>query len=144
MINFVRMEQKFTRVGSYQYSSEAVIMKGRLEAEGIQVFMADNFTIDTDPLVSNAIGGVKLYVLTEQLEDALTILDDISKYSVDEHGNYLACPNCNSPTVELITTIKDRKSLLAFLFGFGLFGTLPLYTKYKYRCSSCGHEFETK
>jgi DNA-directed RNA polymerase subunit RPC12/RpoP len=136
------MEPKFTRVGSYQYSSEAIIVKGKLEAEGIEVFMADNFTIDTDPLVSNAIGGVKLFVRTEQADEAFKILNDISRYSVDENGNNITCPNCNSQTAELITTVTDKKSLLAFLFGFGLFGTLPLYTKYKYRCSNCGHEFE--
>lgn len=138
------MEQKFTRIGSYQYSSEATIIKGRLEAEGIEVFMADNYTIDTDPLVSNAIGGVKLFVLTQQLDDALAVLDDISKYSVDENGNYISCPRCNSHAAELITTVKDTKSLLAFVFGFGLFGTLPFYAKYKYSCSNCGNEFDLR
>ncbi len=52
------MENTFIKVASFQYSSEAMIIKGRLEAEGIEVFMKDNNTIDTDPLVSNAIGGV--------------------------------------------------------------------------------------
>lgn len=135
------MENKFIKIGSFQYSSEAAIVKGKLEAEGIEVFMADNFTIDTDPLVSNAIGGVKLFVLTQQFDHASEILNDISKYSVNENGDLISCPDCNSQTTELITTVKDKKSLLAFLFGFGLFGTLPLYTKYKYRCSNCGNEF---
>ena len=48
----------FTKIGQYQYSSEAFIYKGKLEAEGIEVFVRDNHTVDTDPLVSNAIGGV--------------------------------------------------------------------------------------
>ncbi len=50
----------FSTVAVFQYSSEAQIIKGRLESDGIEVFLADNLTIDTDPLVSNAIGGVKL------------------------------------------------------------------------------------
>ena len=50
----------FRKIASFQYSSEAIIYKGRLESEGIAVFMRDNFTIDTDPLVSNAVGGVKI------------------------------------------------------------------------------------
>lgn len=54
------MKETFSRVAVFQYSAEAQIIKGRLEAEGIETFLADNHTIDTDPLVSNAIGGVKL------------------------------------------------------------------------------------
>ena len=136
------MENKFTTVGSYQYSSEAVIIKGRLEAEGIEVFMADNFTIDTDPLVSNAIGGVKLYVHTSRLTEALRVLEDISQYSVDDKGQRIVCPKCGSDTAVLLTTVKNRKSLLAFVFGAGLLGTLPFYTKYIYKCNNCHHEFE--
>ena len=54
------MSETFKTIAKFQYSAEALIVKGRLEAEGIQVFLTDNHTIDTDPLVSNAIGGVKL------------------------------------------------------------------------------------
>ena len=37
----------FVTIAKYQYSSEAQIAKGRLEADGIDVFLADNLTIDT-------------------------------------------------------------------------------------------------
>lgn len=134
------MEKTFTKIGSYQYTSEAIIIKGKLEAEGIEVFMADNFTIDTDPLVSTAIGGVKLYVNTEDAEKAQEILEEISRYSVDDKGKPLSCEKCGSHEVELGTTIKDLKSLLAFLFTF-ITVLLPFYTKYKYRCNNCGNEF---
>ncbi|MFL9843236.1 putative signal transducing protein [Flavobacterium rhizosphaerae] len=75
------MENAFQKVAAYQYSSEAIVIKGRLEAEGIEVFMADNYTIDVDPLVSNAIGGVKLFVRTENVEKAKEILSEISRYA---------------------------------------------------------------
>lgn len=42
--------ETFTTVAVFQYSSEAQIVKGRLESDGIEVFLADNLTIDTDPL----------------------------------------------------------------------------------------------
>jgi len=138
------MENEFTKIGSYQYSSEAVIIKGKLEAEGITVFMADNFTIDADPLMSNAIGGVKLFIKTEQLEEAKNILSAISRYSLDNEGKAIHCPNCNGEHVSVGSTINEKKSLFSFLFSFALFGALPLYTKYKYRCDDCGAEFEIK
>jgi len=59
------MESTWVVIANYQYSSEAQIFKGRLEAEGIQVHLQDEYTIDTDPLMSHAIGGVKLKVHRE-------------------------------------------------------------------------------
>jgi DNA-directed RNA polymerase subunit RPC12/RpoP len=134
------MENMFVKIGSYQYSSEAVIIKGRLESEGVKVFMGDNFTIDTDPLVSNAIGGVKLFVKNENLEQAQSILSEISRFSLDNEGELMQCPKCGMHKIELGSTVTDIKSLLAFLLGF-ILGLFPFYTRYKYRCSNCGHEF---
>jgi len=135
------MSQTFTTVAKFQYSSEAQIIKGRLESEGIQVFLSDNFTIDTDPLVSNAIGGVKLKVLTQDVIKAKYILDSIEKYSIDDEGKPIICPNCNKIEVQLYSTITDLKSFFAFLLGF-LSGTLPFYSKDKYRCQNCNAEFD--
>ena len=135
------MKNTFTKIGSYLYSSEAVIIQGKLEAEGIKVFVTDYFTINTDPLMSNAIGGVKLFVKTEQLEDAKQVLEQISRYSLDNEGDPITCPKCNGHQVEIGTTVKNTKSLLAFIFGFGFLGMLPFYTKYKYRCNNCKNEF---
>ncbi|GAA3600356.1 DUF2007 domain-containing protein [Flavivirga amylovorans] len=137
------MGDRFKTIARFQYSSEAQIIKGRLEAEGIEVFLSDNLTIDTDPLVSNAIGGVKLKVLSRQALKAQHILDSIEKYSIDDEGHTINCPNCKSEKVELFSTIKDAKSLFWFIFGF-LFSSLPFYTKHKYKCEDCKTEFDLK
>ena len=137
------MKDTFKTIARFQYSAEAQIIKGRLEAENIQVFLADNVTIDTDPLVSNAIGGVKLKVLSSQTEKAEEILNSIKKYSVDDDGEAINCPSCHNSKVELFSTIKDFKSLWAFIIGF-LSGTLPFHAKYKYRCEYCKTEFDLK
>lgn len=137
------MSDTFKTIARFQYSSEAQIIKGRLEADGIQVFLSDNLTIDTDPLVSNAIGGVKLKVLSHQALKAQHILSSIEKYSIDDEGNTINCPNCKSEKVELFSTIKDAKSLFWFIFGF-LFSSLPLHTKHKYKCEDCKNEFDLK
>lgn len=137
------MSNTFTTIARFQYSTEAQIVKGRLEADGIEVFLTDNLTIDTDPLVSNAIGGVKLKVLSQDVLKAQHILDSIKKYSIDDEGNTINCPNCESKNIELFSTIKDAKSLFWFIFGF-LFSSLPFYTKHKYRCEDCKTEFDLK
>lgn len=137
------MSNTFKTIARFQYSAEAQIIKGRLEADGIQVFLSDNLTIDTDPLVSNAIGGVKLKVLAQDALQAQHLLESISKYSLDDDGNAIICPNCNSETVELFSTIKDFKSFFGFIFGI-LFGTLPISAKHKYKCENCDTQFEIK
>ncbi len=135
------MAETFITIATFQYSTEAQIIKGRLEADGIQVFLSDYLTIDTDPLVSNAIGGVKLKVLAHDTLKAKHILSTIEKFSMDNDGNLVSCPNCGKQEVELFSTIKNLKSFIAFVFGF-LSGTLPFYSKDKYRCNNCDNEFE--
>ena len=137
------MSDTFKTIARFQYSSEAQIIKGRLEADGIQVFLSDNLTIDTDPLVSNAIGGVKLKVLSRQAMQAQHILETMNKYSLDDEGLAIKCPNCNSEHVQLFSTIKDLKSFFSFVFRV-LIGTLPFYAKHKYRCDDCNNEFDIK
>ncbi|WP_417196970.1 DUF2007 domain-containing protein [Bizionia sp.] len=134
------MEDTFKTITVFQYTTEAEIIKGRLEAEGIEVFLTDYTTIDTNPIVSNAIGGVKLKVYTEQEAEAIAILKSISSYSLDDDGHAIHCPNCQETKIELFSTIKDLKSFMAFLVGF-VFGTLPFHTRYNYRCEHCKTEF---
>jgi DNA-directed RNA polymerase subunit RPC12/RpoP len=137
------MNETFTTIASFQYSSEAEIVKGRLEADGVQVFLSDNLTIDSNPLYSNAIGGIKLKVLSIQVDEAEKILRSIKKYSIDDSGDTIKCPNCNSEKIDLFSTIKDFKSLFWFIFGI-FFSVFPFYTKYKYRCEDCKTEFNLK
>lgn len=137
------MSDTFKTIARFPYTSEAQIIKGRLEAEGISVFLSDNLTIDTDPLVSQAIGGVKLKVLAQDALKAQHILSTISQYSLNDEGEKIHCPNCNGQKIELFSTIKDVKSLFSFIFGV-LFSALPFYTKHKYICETCKHEFDLK
>lgn len=135
------MGDTFKTVAVYQYLAEAYILKGRLESEGIKVFLFDEFMVNTDPLLSNAVGGVKIKVLSSQEKEAKNIIESISKYSLDNEGNNIKCPSCKHDKVQIFSTVKDVKSLFWFIIGF-LFGTLPLYSKSKYRCENCKIEFD--
>lgn len=131
---------KFHKIANYQYTSEAYLFKGKLESEGVEVFLQNENTINTDPLLSNALGGVKLFVKSEDVMKAKQILDSIPEYSVDDKGKLLSCPNCGAQKIEFLTTVKDLVSLVNFIFGI-LLSIFPFYTKYKYRCESCKFEF---
>ena len=53
---------------------DLAIVKGRLEADGIQCFALDEYTIQAKPGLSDAYGGVKLQVREEDAEKAIQIL----------------------------------------------------------------------
>lgn len=135
------MEDSFTLIGRFQYSSEAIIYKGKLESEGIEVFMRDNNTVDSNPLYSNAVGGVKLFVKDVDFEKANAILSQISNYSLDDNNQLIKCPKCNAQQIEMITSIKDLKSLLSFIFSLLFVTITPINAKHKYKCQNCKFEF---
>ena len=134
------MRQSLIEIANYQYSSEAYLFKGKLESEGVEVFLQNENTINTDPLLSNALGGVKLFVNSEDVLKARHILDSIPEYSIDDKGKLLSCPNCSSQKINMVTTIKDVKSFMAFIYGL-LTLSMPLFSKQKYKCENCNFEF---
>ena len=131
---------KFHKIANYQYTSEAYLFKGKLGSEGVEVFLQNENTINTDPLLSNALGGVKLFVKSEDVMKAKQILDAIPEYSVNDKGELLSCPNCGSTTITMVTSIKDVKSFFAFVYGL-LTLSMPLFSKQKYKCENCAFEF---
>ena len=134
-------ESTFQKIATFQYSSEARIFKGKLESEGIEVFMRDNNTVDSNPLYSNAVGGVKLFVKNDNFDKATDILSKISQYSLDDNEKLMKCPKCGAEQIDMVTSIKDLKSFLAFLFSVFLI-VIPFYSKHKYKCDNCKFEFK--
>jgi predicted RNA-binding Zn-ribbon protein involved in translation (DUF1610 family) len=134
------MEENFKLVRSYQYSTEAQIFSGKLESEGIEVYLRDSNTVDSNPIWSNAVGGVKLFVKRQDFEKANIILSEISQFSFDENNKLIKCPNCGAEEIEMVTSVKDLKTLFAFVFSL-LFILMPFYSKYRYKCNKCKFEF---
>lgn len=121
------MEEKFYTVGSFEFVADVQIIRGKLESEGIAVFLRDENTINADPLISSAIGGVKLEVYTKDKDRAIKIYDEIRAYATDNDGNRIVCPNCKATKSE---AYYERKSLFHKLF--------PFFEGRKYKCLNCG------
>lgn len=121
------MEEKFFKIGSFEYAADVQIIKSKLESEGIPVFLRDENTLNADPLISNAIGGVKLLVYSKDSDKAVEIYNEIRAYAIDSKGNPIVCPNCKATKSE---TYYERKSLFHKLF--------PFFERRKYKCLSCG------
>ena len=121
------MDRKFYQLTSFEYVADVQILKGKLESEGIPVFLRDENTLNSDPLISQAIGGVKLLVYSQDKERALEIYNEVRAYALDENDNPITCPNCKASKSEVY---YNRKGVFYKLF--------PFFEKRKYKCLNCG------
>ncbi|MEM8848046.1 MAG: DUF2007 domain-containing protein [Bacteroidota bacterium] len=120
------MEPEFHTLGTFEFPADVQIIKGKLESEGIPVFLRDETTINSDPLISSAIGGVKLQVYTVDKDRAQGIFNEIRNYATDNNGNPIVCPNCKAAKSEIY---YSRKGIFYKLF--------PFFEPKKYRCMNC-------
>ncbi|CAM3694002.1 DUF2007 domain-containing protein [Vibrio aquimaris] len=104
-------------VARFSFPHEAHIAKASLEAAGIESCIADEYTINTQWLYSNAIGGVRLMVAEQDLEQAENILSaDFSDvlYAEKSVSSQDHCPKCSSLNIELFT--KSKESAFWYLY----------------------------
>ena len=64
----------FIQVRSYDNYIYAHIILSMLQDAGINCYLKDEYTITIDPLLSPALGGIKVMVAESQLERALELL----------------------------------------------------------------------
>ncbi len=124
---------------------EAHIIRGRLEAEGVTAFIAFEHHIWANWTLSNALGGVRIQVISSQKDEAIIVLSRI------EHGDFQKeleneidyteksiCPDCNS---DIVTNVNWSWKL-AFLSLFFL--TIPIpYFQNQLKCTKCNHTWKT-
>ncbi len=120
------MKSEFHTLGTFEFPADVQIIKAKLESEGIPVFLRDEATINSDPLISSAIGGVKLQVYSSDRERAKEIYDEVRNYATDADGNPIVCPNCKATKSE---RYYSRKNIFYKLF--------PFFESKKYRCLQC-------
>ena len=127
----------FVIVQVYNNYVDANIVMGRLEEEGIHCWLKDENTVTIDPILTNAIGGIKLMVPETQAERAFELLRQFRS----DKESVLKCPRCGSSNIEFVTTPRKASNWLGVLFGF-LSMTFALSGEKVHHCFNCGFEFE--
>jgi len=82
-------------VATFSFPHEAHLARIRLEAADIEAFVADEHTINTQWLYSNAMGGVRLQVHAAQAEHAARVLAEPD--SQDEWVDAASMSTMDSP-----------------------------------------------
>lgn len=67
---------KMITVATFHLPQDAYIIRGRIESEGIFCYLKDELTVQSDNIISNAIGGVKLQVHESDVQKVLPILEE--------------------------------------------------------------------
>ena len=134
----------FTTIASYTDLSAAYLARAKLEHFGIQCFLSNEHTIGVHWFYSNALGGVELKVLEEDIPDAIKILTETeaepevtSNTASPPSSVALCCPICGS---ENINARKYRPFIAMLSYAFL---SLPILLRQKkQRCKKCGHSWE--
>ncbi len=114
----------------------ANIILGRLRSEGIECYLKDEATVTMDPILTNAIGGIKLAVRKENEE----VVAQILKRYDDEYRNAATCPQCGAHQFSSIAKPGVTNFLTAIITT--LFGSYAVAPDYVYQCGKCGYESE--
>jgi DNA-directed RNA polymerase subunit RPC12/RpoP len=112
----------------------ANILLTRLRHSGIQCYLKDEYTVTIDPLLSNAIGGIKLVVNKIDEREANKMLRSFDT----EYKNYITCPDCGSHDILLVPK-QSAENMIAAIASW-LFSSYAVSAENVYKCSNCGYQ----
>ena len=118
------------------YFSANIILT-RLQDAGINCYLKDEYTVTIDPILSNAIGGIKLAVA---IEDAVTARKMLAQFD-EEYNRSAVCPVCNKNEIILVAKPGVTNYLTA-IFTW-LFSSYAVAAENIYQCQHCGYESKT-
>src|SRR4030095_11741204 len=105
---------KYIPVWSYENYVPAHIAMGRLKEEGIECWLKDENTVTIDPILANAVGGIKLMVDEQNAREDWALLNKLQL----EHKASLLCPQCGSSNIELVSTPRKAVNWLSAISTF--------------------------
>ena len=123
-------------IQTFDNSFNANIQLTRLRAAGIECYLKDEYTVTIDPLLSNAIGGIKLVVRKSEEYKVRRLLREMNASS----DNRLLCPQCGSHKFILVPK-RSTENLLTAITTW-LFSAYAVSVENVYQCTDCGYESE--
>jgi Putative prokaryotic signal transducing protein len=132
--------RKLVMIRQFRDLPEALLAKGSLESAGIECFLRDDNLVRLDWFISNFVGGVKLCVQAEDVQNAQKLLNEpiLEGLYVQGVGLYEQprCPKCQS----LDVNFRELDRPIAYLSAF-LKVPVPLQRK-GWRCHDCDAEWD--
>ena len=74
--------EAFEVIAIFNFTHEIIVIKHRLEQEGIAYFFENEATLGIAPFYNNALGGIKLNVHPNDFEIVILILEELKGRNV--------------------------------------------------------------
>jgi DNA-directed RNA polymerase subunit RPC12/RpoP len=126
----------FVPIRAYDNYIKATIELSLLKEAGILCHLKDEFTVTIDPLLSPALGGMKLMVAEHLVSQAQLLLSN----SDELYLKTVACPNCDHNDLEMITQTIVYDSWAGKIKSLLINGQEQQVTTF-YLCNNCYHKF---
>jgi len=122
-------------IRAYDNYIKASIELSLLKEAGIICHLKDEYTITIDPLLSPALGGMKLMVEEEDVLKAQQILQQSDQLYLQT----IPCPICDEHSLQLVTKTVQFKTWAGKIKSRLINGQEQQVTKF-YRCGNCQYE----
>lgn len=127
----------FVPLRTFDNYIEANIVMNMLIASGINAHLKDELTVTIDPLLSPALGGMKLMVHYTQIERAWELLEEAEQ----QYLKSISCPVCKAHSLNIVSITKKYKCRLSALINMLISGKSVELVK-MYQCANCGYDFK--
>lgn len=127
---------KFIPIQVFDNYMEANIKMAMLKDAGIECWLKDEYMVTVDPILTNAIGGIKLLVNERDFEHAVAFINEIAA----QNKVVYTCTNCRSVNVELVSTPRKTINWLTAITSF-LMGNYAIAAEKVFHCFNCGNQF---
>jgi hypothetical protein len=128
---------EYVELRSFDNYLEANIVLSMLQDSDVNCHLKDEHIITIDPLLSPALGGMKLMVHHAHLERAWDLIETAEK----RYLRSVPCPICREHSLQAVSICKKHKSRLGAVASMLLNGHSVEITKV-YQCSNCGYDFK--
>ncbi len=115
----------------------ANILLTRLRDAGIQCYLKDEYTVTMDPLLTNAVGGIKLVINKNDEAEVFAVLQQFD----ETYKNNTVCPKCGSHNIDLVPKRSPANMITAILSW--VFSNYAVSAENVYQCGICGFESST-
>ena len=118
---------------------EATMIQVALGSHDIDSKLDGEYTIGVDPLLSNAIGGVKVMVAAEDLALAHQILTELEQNKKESEAlKSRTCPSCGCEKGESM----ERPNIIGIASVLTLGAFTLLFPWSRYKCPDCGNKWK--
>jgi len=124
-------------VRTFQNYFSASILLTKLRDAGIQCYLKDEHTVTMAPLLTNAVGGIKLVINKKDSREVFELLQHFD----EDYRRSAVCPKCGSHDIDLVPKRSASNMITAILSW--LFSDYAVSAENVYKCGTCGYESQT-